>query len=558
MISTRQPVQGTNLIMATNDDTKITALYCRLSRDDDLQGDSNSIKNQKAILKKFADDNGFGNIRFFVDDGWSGTNFDRPDFQRMISEIDAGTVATVIVKDMSRLGRDYLKVGYYTEIAFPNADVRFIAINNGVDSANQADSDFTPFLNIINEWYAKDTSKKIRAVFRSKGQDGKPLCTNPPYGYIKDPEDKLHWIVDEEAAKTVRLVFDLCIKGLGPTQIARELTALKIENPVAHGKRNGYTIPAKQEYDDPYFWRTSTVARMMSRLEYLGHTVNFKTTRKSYKQKKQLKNDPSEWQIFENTHEAIIDEEVFKIVQKIREGKRKPARLGELCVLSGIMYCGDCGNKMYNVRCQGWDHSKEYFTCATYRKQRGGCSSHQVRTEVVEKLLLQSLKELIRYASEYESEFVEMVLQKTQKARNAELREKKREYDQSKARIAELDQIMQRLYEDNISGKISDERFIKLTETYENEQHQLQIKITTLEKYLTDAQGKTVNLKTFLQYVQKYTNLEQLDAEVIRTFVEKVIVYEREPGKKRRGVRLKIVYNCIGEIKIAKPPEKTA
>lgn len=296
---------------------------------------------------------------------------------------------------------------------------------------------------------------------------------------------------------------------------------------------------------------------MMSRLEYLGHTVNFKTTRKSYKQKKQLKNDPSEWQIFENTHEAIIDEEVFKIVQKIREGKRKPARLGEMCVLSGIMYCGDCGNKMYNVRCQGWDHSKEYFTCATYRKQRGGCSSHQVRTEVVEKLLLQSLKELIRYASEYESEFVEMVLQKTQKARNAELREKKRDYDQSKARIAELDQIMQRLYEDNISGKISDERFIKLTETYENEQRQLQIKLTTLEKYLADAQGKTVNLKTFLQYVQKYTNLEQLDAEVIRTFVEKVIVYEREPGKKRRGVRLKIIYNCIGEIKIAKPPEKT-
>lgn len=213
---------------------------------------------------------------------------------------------------------------------------------------------------------------------------------------------------------------------------------------------------------------------------------------------------------------------------------------------------------MYNVRCQGWDHSKEYFTCATYRKQRGGCSSHQVRTEVVEKLLLQSLKELIRYASEYESEFVDMVLQKTQKARNAELREKKREYDQSKTRIAELDQIMQRLYEDNISGKISDERFIKLTETYENEQRQLQIKLTTLEKYLADAQGKTVNLKTFLQYVQKYTNLEQLDAEVIRTFVEKVIVYEREPGKKRRRVRLKIVYNCIGEIKIAKPPEKTA
>jgi len=535
---------------------KITALYCRLSRDDELQGDSNSIKNQKYILQKYAEDNGFGNIQFFVDDGWSGTNFERPDFQRMIAEVDAGNVATIIVKDMSRLGRDYLKVGYYTEIAFPDAEVRFVAINNGVDSANQVDSDFTPFLNIINEWYAKDTSKKVRAVFRSKGQAGKPLCTNPPYGYIKDPADKLHWIVDEEAAETVRLIFSLCINGLGPTQIAKELTKRRIENPVAHGKRLGINVPANQEYDDPYFWRTSTIARMLSRQEYLGHTVNFKTKRKSYKQKKQLQNDPSEWLIFENTHEAIVDEDTFAIVQRIREGKRRPARLGDMGVLNGLMFCGDCGNKMYNVRCKGWDHSQEYFNCATYRKQRGGCSSHQVRTAVVEEIVLDNLKQIISFASEYESEFTEMVLQKTQKARSTELRDKKREYDQSKARATKLDEILQRLYEDNISGKISDERFAKLSETYEAEQKQLLVNIAKLEEFFAKEQENAVNMNTFMKHVRRYTKLETLDAEIVRTFIEKIIVYDLEPGKKRRGIRLKIMYNFIGEIQLAELKQK--
>ena len=272
---------------------KITALYCRLSRDDELQGDSNSIVNQKAILQKYADDNGFSNTQFFVDDGYSGTNFDRPDWQRLMSLVDEGKVGTVIVKDMSRLGRDYLKVGYYTEVVLPGADVRFIAINNGVDSANQQDSDFTPFLNIINEWYAKDTSKKIRAVFKAKGESGKPLCTKPPYGYLKDPDDKHHWIVDEDAAKVVREIFKLCMDGYGPTQIANILTGRKIENPTAHAKRMGLNPPVRQFCDDPYLWRDTTITHILSRMEYIGHTVNFKTYRKSYKNKKQMHNDPS-------------------------------------------------------------------------------------------------------------------------------------------------------------------------------------------------------------------------------------------------------------------------
>lgn len=253
-------------------------------------------------------------------------------------------------------------------MAFPEADVRFIAINNGVDSANQQDSDFTPFLNIINKWYAKDTSKKIRAVFKAKGESGKPLCTTPPYGYVKDPQDKLHWIIDEDAATVVKEIFHLCMQGLGPTQIAKELTKRKIENPVSHGKRNGINFPAQQEHDDSFTWRTSTIARILTRQEYLGHTVNFKTKRKSYKQKTQLKNDPSEWQIFENTHDAIIDEETFKTVQCIRDGRRKVSRLGDMGILSGMMFCADCGNKLYQVSGKDWEHDKEYFVCATYRK----------------------------------------------------------------------------------------------------------------------------------------------------------------------------------------------
>ena len=299
-MSTRQTFAA-----AKND--KITALYCRLSRDDELQGDSNSIKNQKTILQKYADDNGFGNTAFFVDDGFSGTNFDRPDWQRLMGLVDEGKVGTIIVKDMSQLGRDYLKVGMYTEMVFPNADVRFIAINNGVDSANQAENDMTPFINIFNEFYAKDTSRKIRAVFKAKGQAGKPLCTNPPYGYVKDPEDKLHWIVDDEAAKNVKEVFHLCVQGYGVSQIANEMSKRHVLNPTAYAKANGRGISDNRNDTDDYTWISSTISHMLSRPEYLGHTVNFKTYRKSYKQKKQLKNDPSEWQIFENTHEAIID-----------------------------------------------------------------------------------------------------------------------------------------------------------------------------------------------------------------------------------------------------------
>ena len=540
---------------AVKNNDKITALYCRLSRDDELQGDSNSIKNQKTILQKYADDNGFTNTEFFVDDGYSGTNFDRPDWQRLISLVEEGRIGTIIVKDMSRLGRDYLKVGYYTEVLFPGSDIRFIAINNNVDSANQQDSDFTPFLNIINEWYAKDTSKKIRAVFKSKGESGKPLCTNPPYGYIKDPEDKTRWIVDEEAAKVVREAFRLCMQGYGPSQIAKEFTRRRIMNPTAHARKNGINIPDNRGHDDDYVWRGSTIVHMLSRQEYLGHTVNFKTYRKSYKQKKQMKNDPSEWMIFKNTHEAIIEESVFEVVQRIRDGRRRLTPMGEMPLLSGMMFCADCGNKLYQVRGRGWEHEKEYFVCATYRKIKGGCSSHQIRNVVVEELLLDGIRRVTAFARNFEEEFVEMVTKKTRSELDKSMRDSRRESEQAQARIAKLDEIIQRLYEDNIEGKISDERFAKMTANYEAEQQALEKRVTELKSIMTEDKESVLSVDHFLSLVRKYTDIKELTAEIIRELVEKIYVYKAERIDGRRVQRIKIVWNCIGEFD---PPVSTS
>lgn len=527
---------------------KITALYCRLSRDDELQGDSNSIKNQKAMLKKYADDNGFRNTEFFVDDGYSGTNFDRPDWQKLMCLINDGKVGTLIVKDMSRLGRDYLKVGMYTEMVFPNADVRFIAINNGVDSNNQTENDMTPFINIFNEFYAKDTSRKIRAVFKAKGQSGKPLSTNPPYGYIKDPNDKTHWIVDEQAADVVREIFHLCVQGYGISQIAKDISNRHIMNPTAHAKANNITIPDNRQYAGDYIWGDSTVSHMLSRPEYLGHTVNFKTYRKSYKQKKQLKNDPSEWQIFENTHEAIIDQETFDIVQRIRDGRRRVTPMGEMPILSGMVFCADCGAKLYQVRHRGWEHSKEYMVCATYRKRgKDMCTSHQIRNYVIEDFLLDGIKNLTAYVREHENEFLEMVTKKSRADSDLHLHKIQRELEQSESRIKKLDLIIQRLYEDNIEGKISDDRFIKMSENYEKEQKQLESRTSELRKEIANEQNNSANADSFLKLVHKYTDIQELNAEIIREFVEKIYVYKAEKVDGKKIQRLKIVWNCIGD-----------
>ena len=537
---------------------KITALYCRLSRDDDLQGESNSIVNQKAILKKFADDQGFANTMYFVDDGYSGTNFNRPDWQRLNGMIDEGRIGTIIVKDMSRLGRGYLQVGMYTEIVFPNNDIRFIAINNGVDSINGTENDMTPFINIFNEFYAKDTSRKIKAVFNAKGNSGKPLTTNPPYGYLKDPEDKNHWLIDEEAAPVVRDIFKMCVAGKGPSQIAKELRRRGIPTPAEHYQALGISTPAKLP-DQPGFWQQRTIADMLMKPEYLGHTVNFRTHKKSFKCKKTVWNDPSEWQIFENTHEAIIDQETFDIVQRIRDGRRRLTPMGEMPILSGMLFCADCGAKLYQVRARGWTHEQEHFVCATYRKIKGGCTSHQIHNVQVEEILLRELRRITAYAREHEDDFVQLVTRQSEKELNRQLRDSNRELAQAEARIQKLDVIMQRLYEDNVDGKISDERFSRMAKTYEDEQRQLESRKAELDDFIATAKEQRLNVDSFLDMIRKYTDITELTAEIIRSFVEKIEVMkpEKVPGTRTKKQTIVIHWNCIGVVEIPDTKEKT-
>ena len=524
---------------------EITALYCRLSQDDKQEGDSNSIINQKKILKKYALDRGYTNIQFYIDDGVSGTTFNRAGFQSMIADVETGKVKRVIVKDMSRLGRDYLQVGMYTEIFFPEHDVHFIAVNDGVDS-NQEDNEFTPFRNIINEWYAKDTSKKIRAVKRSKGMAGEHIGSHPPYGYMKNPENKKEWIIDEEAAEVVREIFRLCVGGYGPTRIAHILTERKILCPTYYALEKGgkprTALPA-----DKYTWNGPVVAKILDRMDYLGHTVNFKTHVKSYKVHKTIYNSPDQWKVFEGTHEAIIDKETFEIVQKIRASKRRPTRMGEMPMFSGLLYCADCGRKLSFHRKADEPAEKHHYLCENYRSNTANCTMHYIRNVVVERIVLENLKEVIQYVSNYEDEFVRMVMDSDMRQRNRELSQKKKRLSEVQKRIGELDTIFQRIYEDNIIGKLSDERFMKMSKGYEDEQHILQVEADEIQSELHQEEKKSVDVKRFLAIVKKYTDLTELTPEILREFIDKIIVHAPDKSSGRRLQEIEIIYNHIGE-----------
>ena len=524
---------------------EITALYCRLSQDDKQEGDSNSIINQKKILKKYAMDRGYTNIRFYIDDGISGTTFNRPGFQSMIADVEAGKVKRVIVKDMSRLGRDYLQVGMYTEIFFPEHDVHFIAVNDGVDS-NQEDNEFTPFRNIIDEWYAKDTSKKIRAVKRSKGMAGEHIGSHPPYGYMKNPENKKEWIVDEEAAEMVREIFRLCVSGYGPTQIANILTERKILCPTYYALEKGgkprTALPA-----DKFAWNGPVVAKILDRMDYLGHTVNFKTHVKSYKVHKTIYNSPDQWKVFEGTHEAIIDKETFEIVQKIRAGKRRPTRMGEMPMFSGLLYCADCGRKLSFHRKADEPAEKHHYLCENYRSNTANCTMHYIRNVVVERIVLENLKEVIRYVSDYEDDFVRMIMDADMKQKSRELAQQKRRLAEIQKRIGELDTIFQRIYEDNIIGKLSDERFMKMSKGYEDEQRTLQAEADIIQNELQQEEKKSVDVKRFLAVVKKYTDLTELTPEILHEFVDRIIVHAPDKSSGRRLQEIEIIYNHIGE-----------
>lgn len=531
----------------------ITALYARLSQEDKADGESNSIANQKRIMERYCRDHGITAYRHYdEDDGYSGTNFNRPGFQRMLTDIKAGKIKRVVVKDMSRLGRDYLQVGMYTDILFPEFGVHFIAVNDGVDST-RGENEFTAIRNVFNEMYARDTSKKIRATWQSKGKSGEHLTTIPPYGYIKDPGNKKKWIVDDEAAAVVQKIFRLCVDGLGPTQIAKWLKQHQILNPTAYYHSKG--LPASNKPTaDPYKWTNETVSRMLERVEYLGHTVNFKTTKQSYKNKKKLWNDPADWVIFENTQPAIIEESVFIIVQNIRKSRRRPTKMGDMGIFSGLMYCADCGGKMYQCRATHFREDQKYFICSTYRKGKEYCTTHTIRNVVLHEIVLKNLREAIAYVSENEAKFMQEAADITIQERNAEFARKREIFSKAEQRIAELDRIISRLYEDNVSGKLTDERFIKLSHDYELEQSNLKSMADVLRKELKHHEQQKTNAKAFVAAVRKYTDMQELDATVLREFIERIEVSHAERWAKTREIT--IVYNFIGAFDFSRAIEE--
>ena len=525
---------------------KITPLYERLSRDDELQGESNSISNQKKMLEDFARRNGLPNPTHFTDDGVSGTRFDRPGFLAMMEEVEAGRVEAIVLKDMSRLGRDYLKVGQVMEI-LRQRGVRLIAINDGVDSL-KGDDDFTPFRNIMNEFYARDTSRKIRSVFKSKGMSGKHLTGTVIYGYLWD-EKREHWLVDEEAAAVVRHIFALAMEGYGPYQIATKLSEEKIEMPAVHLARYGEGVNKNKTFADIYRWSASTVVEILKKREYLGHTVNFKT-RKHFKDKKSHYVDESEWTIFENTHEAIIDQETFDNVQRIRgNARRYPDGFGEAHPLTGLMYCADCGGKMYVHRTYNGKRVPQY-TCGQYGKYPIGSlcpTQHRIKAEAVLTLIADMLRAIAEYSKNDRAEFIRTV-QETQAAQQtADISKKRKRLAAAQKRAGELEKLICKIYEDNALGKLPDARYEALDAQYAKEQEALNAEIAELEKAVTGYEQSRKSAEKFIALIDKYENFDTLTNTMLNEFVEKILVHERtRKGSQDTTQEVEIYFNFVG------------
>ncbi len=529
----------------------ITALYPRLSHEDELQGESNSISNQKRILENYARQNGFRNLKWYTDDGYSGANFQRPGFQSMLADIEAGLVGTVIVKDMSRLGRNYLQVGMYTEMIFPQKNVRFIAINDGVDSA-QGDNDFAPLRNIFNEWLVRDTSKKIRAVKRSKGMSGKPVTSKPVYGYLMDEDE--NFIIDEEAAPVVKQIYSLCLAGNGPTKIARMLTEQEIPTPgTLEYRRTGSTRRYHPGYECK--WATNTVVHILENREYTGCLVNFKTEKVSYKVKQSKENPEEKQAVFENHHEIIIDRETWERVQELRKQRKRPNRYDEVGLFSGIVFCADCGSVMYQQRYQTDKRKQDCYICGSYKKRTADCTAHFIHTDLLTEGVTENLRKITQYAAKHEARFMKHLTEQNEdggKRRNAA---KKKELEAAEKRIAELSAIFKRLYEDSVTGRISDERFTELSADYEAEQKELKEKAATLQSELSKTLEATANAEKFMKVVRKYTSFEELTPTLLREFVEKIVIHESEAldGKRRGKLRrqeIEIYYSFVGKVEL--------
>ena len=544
---------------------KYTALYERLSRDDEMQGESNSIVNQKRYLEEYAQAQGFKNIRHFTDDGYSGTNFKRPGFQEMIAAIEAGEIDVVCVKDLSRFGRDYLKVGFYTEIMFPEKGVRFIAINNSVDSANPMENDFTPFLNIMNEWYAKDTSNKIRAIFRSRMQDGKRCSGAIPYGYRRDPEDKNHLLIDEEAAKVVRRIYQMVIDGMGSQAIANQLTADNVLIPSAYLEQSEHGESRNHSYHDPCRWNCTAVSYILDKQEYMGHTVLGKTICENFKTKKRRKARPDELIIFENTHEPIIDAETWHLVQKLRRRTRRKLANGSYSHrLSGLVYCADCGKRLSysSPQSQHRPDGKTYdadssFRCPTYKSMYGECTMHYIKSSTLDKLVDEAVRKIARYILRNEQAFLEQVRVLTSADQKQTQSEDKKELVNIKKRIAELDNYIKRLYEGNASGKIPDRQFEKLMAQYDSEQQELEERVKEIEASIHEIQQESENGQQFVRLVQKYRDLTEIDQTALNEFIDKVVVHEATGGRTAdRSQQIDIYFNFIGQFMVEDTEEE--
>lgn len=544
---------------------KYTALYERLSRDDEMQGESNSIVNQKRYLEEYAQAQGFKNIRHFTDDGYSGTNFKRPGFQKMIAAIEAGEIDVVCVKDLSRFGRDYLKVGFYTEIMFPEKGVRFIAINNSVDSANPTENDFTPFLNIMNEWYAKDTSNKIRTIFRSRMQDGKRCSGAIPYGYRRDPEDKNHLLIDEEAAKVVRRIYQMVIDGMGSQAIANQLTADNVLIPSAYLEQSEHGESRNHSYHDPCRWNCTAVSYILDKQEYMGHTVLGKTICENFKTKKRRKARPDELIIFENTHEPIIDAETWHLVQKLRRRTRRKLANGSYSHrLSGLVYCADCGKRLSysSPQSQHRPDGKTYdadssFRCPTYKSMYGECTMHYIKSSTLDKLVDEAVRKIARYVLRNEQAFLEQVRVLTSANQKHTQSEDKKELVNIKKRIAELDNYIKRLYEGNASGKIPDRQFEKLMAQYDSEQQELEERVKEIEVSIHEIQQESENGQQFVRLVQKYRDLTEIDQTALNEFIDKVVVHEATGGRTAdRSQQIDIYFNFIGQFMVEDTEEE--
>ena len=550
-----QPKEDNEMLRATD---KITALYCRLSvedtKDEKKNGKedlSNSIQNQKAMLLQYARDHRFPHPTFFIDDGYSGVTYDRPGFQKMLDEIEAGHVGTVITKDLSRLGRNSALTGLYINYTFPQNDVRYIAINDHFDSINpnSTDSDIAGIKNWFNEFFAKDTSRKIRAVQKAKGERGERLTVHVPYGYMKNPENPKEWIIDEEAAQVVKKIFTLCMNGRGPSQIADQIEKDKILTPTAYKNKQGVKTP-HTEPENPYRWHESTIVNILERKEYIGATVNFKTYTNSIWDKKQRENPEENRVIFYNTHPAIIEQEVFDKVQEIRQQRHRRTATGKSSPFSGLVFCADCKQKLYYSTTKYFEKRQDFFTCSTHRANKDKCSGHYIRAVVLEDLVWNHMKEVISYVTRYEAHFRVEMEQKLRLQSEETIRVYKKRLAQAEKRIGELDRLFIKIYEDNAKGKLNDDRFAMMSKTYEDEQAQLKVEIVNLQKEIEVQERQIEDLEQFIQRARRYTDLTELTPYALRELVKAVYVEAPDKSSGKRKQRVHIEYDLVGYIPV--------